>query len=90
MAKKIEEQELNDLQQLNGEFNKIKTQLGDAELQKHSLLKRVEELRGEFSALEVSLTEKYGKDTVVNLETGEITKREDSKEEPKQDNGKDK
>ena len=59
-------------------------------MQKHSLLKRVEELRGEFSAIEVTLTEKYGKDTVVNLETGEITKREDSKEEPKQDNGKDK
>ena len=36
MTKKIEEQELKNLQNLNTEFNKIKTQLGDAELQKHS------------------------------------------------------
>jgi ribosomal protein S15P/S13E len=86
MTKKIEEQELKNLQNLNTEFNKIKTQLGDAELQKHSLLKRIEELRTEFAALETDLTTKYGKDTIVNLETGEITK----KEEPKENNGKDK
>tara|TARA_R110000751_G_scaffold111299_1_gene209514 strand:+ start:150 stop:401 length:252 start_codon:yes stop_codon:yes gene_type:complete len=83
MEKKIEEQELKNLQNLNGEFNTIKTQLGDSELQKHALLKRVESLRDEFSVIEGDLTKKYGKDAVVNLETGEITKREEKKEEPK-------
>ena len=35
--KKIEEQELLNLQNLNSEFNKLKIQLGDLSLQKHGI-----------------------------------------------------
>ena len=38
MAKKIKKQELQDLQALVGEINQIKLQLGDIEVQKHTLL----------------------------------------------------
>lgn len=74
--KKIEEKELADLQAVNTEFNKIKTQLGDLSLQKHGLCLKVEELKGEFQNLEKALVEKYGVNSVINLETGEVKEKE--------------
>ena len=49
--KKIDEKELASLQELNTEFNKFKTQLGDLSLQKHGICLRVEELKTEFQML---------------------------------------
>ena len=74
--KKIDEKELASLQELNIEFNKFKTQLGDLSLQKHGICLRVEELKTEFQMLEKALMEKYGVDSVINLETGEIKQKE--------------
>ena len=74
--KKIEEQELKGLQELNAEFSKLKSQLGDLSLQKHGVCLRVEELKGEFQVHEKTLMEKYGVDAVINLETGEIKDKE--------------
>ena len=74
--KRIEEQELKNLQELNAEFNKLKTQLGDLSLQKHGICLRVEELKNEFQNTEKSLTDKYGVNSVINLETGEIKEKE--------------
>lgn len=81
MENKIDEKTLKNLQELNSQFNTIKNQLGDLELQKHGLCLKVESLRGEFQVLEASLAEKHGKDAVVNLETGEVTRKEKEKEE---------
>ena len=44
---KITDAELKRLNDLNSEFNTIKTQLGDLTLQKHGLVLRVQELKGE-------------------------------------------
>ena len=76
IQKKIDEKELASLQELNTEFNKFKTQLGDLSLQKHGICLRVEELKTEFQMLEKALMEKYGVDSVINLETGEIKQKE--------------
>ncbi len=81
MENKIDEKTLKNLQELNSQFNTIKNQLGDLELQKHGLCLKVESLRGEFQVLEASLAEKHGKDAVVNLETGEVTRKEKEKKE---------
>lgn len=78
--KKIETKELEALQSLNTEFNKLKTQLGDLALQKHGACLRVEELKSEFALLEKDLMTKYGKDAVINLETGEIKEKEKEQE----------
>jgi|TARA_R110000823_G_scaffold77165_1_gene176254 hypothetical protein len=75
--KKIEEKELQQLQELNTEFAKLKNNLGDLALQKHGICLRVEEIKSQFSHVEVSLMEKYGKDSVINLETGEIKPKEE-------------
>lgn len=81
MKDKIDEKTLKNLQELNSQFNTIKTQLGDLELQKHGLCLKVESLRGEFAVLEGSLAEKHGKNAIVNLETGEVTHKEEEKKE---------
>ena len=74
--KKIEEKELKELQELNAEFSKLKINLGDLELQKHGICLRVEAIKKDFGAIEVKLMNKYGKDSVINLETGEVKDKE--------------
>jgi hypothetical protein len=74
--KKIDEQELKGLQELNAEFSSLKSQLGDLSLQKHGVCLRVEQLKSEFQDHEQALMEKYGVDSVINLETGEIKEKE--------------
>lgn len=80
MEKKITEQELTQLQTLNKDFNTAKSQLGDLTLQKHGLCLRVEKIKAEFQALETQLADQYGKDAVINLETGTIKEKEVLKE----------
>ena len=75
--KKIEEQELKQLQELNTEFSQLKTNLGDLTLQKHGVCLRVEEIKSEFQKAEKSLMDKYGQDSVINLETGEVKPKEE-------------
>jgi hypothetical protein len=75
--KKIEEQELKQLQELNTEFAQLKTNLGDLTLQKHGICLRVEEIKIEFQKAEKSLMDKYGQDSVINLETGEVKPKEE-------------
>ena len=78
--KKIEEKELLNLQTLNNEFNKLKVQLGDLTLQKHGLCLRVEELKASFQTAEKALIDKYGANSVINLETGEVKDTEEKVE----------
>ena len=73
---KITDQELENLQSMTTEFNKLKMQLGDVTLQKHGICLRVEELKAEFVELENSLMDKYGSDSIINMETGEIKEKE--------------
>tara|TARA_R110002012_G_scaffold92757_3_gene225139 strand:- start:6015 stop:6263 length:249 start_codon:yes stop_codon:yes gene_type:complete len=80
MEKKITEQELTQLQTLNKDFNTAKSQLGDLTLQKHGLCLRVEKIKAEFQALETQLADQYGKEAVINLETGIIKEKEVLKE----------
>jgi chaperonin cofactor prefoldin len=80
--KKVEEgtfvtnEELEGIQQMNSEFQKMKTTLGDIELQKYSVLKHIDELKKVFMENEKLLIQKYGEDAVINIKTGEITKKE--------------
>lgn len=71
----ISQEELTKIQELNSEFNKAKMAIGDAELQKQTIIRHIEELKAEFSAHEKSLIEKYGADAVINIQTGEVTQK---------------
>lgn len=75
---KIAKNELQELQGLHAEFNKIKSQLGDIALQEHALCLKTEAIRKSFQDLEKGLMEKYGENAVINLETGEVKQKEDN------------
>ena len=64
------------LQTLNSDFVNLKTQLGDLELQKHLVVEKVQEVRSQFGKLEKELVEKYGENTTINLQTGELKEKE--------------
>ena len=78
--KKVKDEELKHLQDLNTEFNKIKAQLGDLTLQKHGLILQVQDLKAQFQQAEKALMETYGEKAIINLETGEVKDKEDGED----------
>jgi hypothetical protein len=50
--------------------------IADFEMNKHAALSAMEALREKFSNHERLLIELYGQDAVINMKTGEITKKE--------------
>lgn len=72
----LKQEELQTLQALQADFNKAKLALGDIEMEKHELLKRIDFLRTQFSEQEKALISIYGQDAVINMQTGEVTKKE--------------
>lgn len=76
---KLEEKELKSLRELNSEFQSLKVQLGELEIQKNSIIKRVDLIRVEFESLENELIKKYGENSVINLEHGTITQNGENK-----------
>jgi len=75
-TQKLEEQELKTLQELNTRYGKIKIIIGEMELKKADAIEEVKEIKHLFVIEEKKLIDKYGADTVVNLQSGEITKKE--------------
>ena len=74
--KNLKKTELVELQTLNSDFVNLKTQLGDLELQKHLVVEKVQEVRSQFGKLEKELVKKYGENTTINLQTGELKEKE--------------
>jgi hypothetical protein len=72
----VTQEELTKIQELNADFNKAKMAVADAELQKHAMIRIIDELKVQFSLHEKLLIEKYGKDAVINIQTGEVTQKE--------------
>jgi len=68
-------EELELLQQLSKDYAKAKNALADLELRKHDILKDVDGLRRVSEDNEKKLLSKYGEDVVINMNTGEITKK---------------
>ncbi len=81
--KKLKKEELSLLQELQKDFNQAKLDLGNTVLQQNNLINAVNELREKFADQEKYLMENYGKDVTINLETGEITKKEEESSELK-------
>jgi hypothetical protein len=73
--KKLTEEELTVLQEMQSTFTKMKITLGDLEIKKQSLLKEVDGLKEAFMTNEKMLIVKYGENAVINMQTGEITEK---------------
>lgn len=74
---KITQEEISKIQEVNSKFNQAKIAIADCELQKQSILKNIDELRIEFAEHEKLLVEKYGSDAVINIQTGELTYKQE-------------
>lgn len=68
-------EELELLQQMGKDYTKAKNMLGDLELKKHDILADIDAIRKVSAENEKKLLSKYGVDSVINMQTGEITKK---------------
>lgn len=69
-------EELDFIKTGSAEYTKIKISLGELELQKQGLISQAEKIREAFANNEKVLIEKYGADAVINMQTGEVTQKE--------------
>jgi len=69
---KATQEEIAKIQEMNVKFNQAKSAIADCELQKNSIFKHLEELKMEFGIYEKHLIEKYGENSVINIQTGEV------------------
>ena len=74
---KATQEEISKIQEMNSKFNQAKLAIADCELQKESILKHIEGLKLDFSKYENDLVEKYGADSIINIQTGMVTKNKD-------------
>jgi hypothetical protein len=72
-GKYLTAEELKSIQDMNADLTRAKTALGELDLQKHNLLKHIDELKSVFAQTEKMLVEKYGENAVINIKTGEVT-----------------
>ncbi len=73
---KLEEQEFEKLKELNTASIHLKLAIADAEIRRHALLKESDSLRTLMLQQEQELVNKYGLESVINMETGEVTQKE--------------
>jgi hypothetical protein len=66
---KITDEQLKELQELISKLNQAKLQLGQTEVQKHSLLHQTNELENQMSQTQQKLQDEYGKIS-INIEDG--------------------
>ena len=84
MSKKLTDKELESIQLSQNKFTKAKIAIADVELQKAAILKNIDEIKTEFAATEKELIEKYGKDSSINMQTGEVKTLEETNAEEKE------
>lgn len=72
----LEKEELDKIQEMNAEFTKLKIALGEIELQKQTVINTINELKTGFAIQEKQLIEKYGVNSVINIQTGEVTQKQ--------------
>jgi hypothetical protein len=75
---KISAEELDKLQAVLKDLNAAKTKIADAELEKVAAINQLENIRQQFAVVEKELTDKYGEDISLNIQTGEIAQKENN------------
>jgi hypothetical protein len=75
---KISAEELDKLQAVLKDLNTAKTKIADAELEKVAAINQLENIRQQFAVVEKELTDKYGEDISLNIQTGEIAQKENN------------
>lgn len=72
----LTEEEHNFIKEGSASYTKVKIALGELELQKQSLVEQAQMIVKSFNENEKTLIEKYGVNAVINMQTGEVTQKE--------------
>lgn len=72
----LTEEEHNFIKEGSANYTKLKVALGELELQKQSLIEQAQLIVSSFNENEKILIEKYGANAVINMQTGEVTQKE--------------
>lgn len=72
----LEKDELQKIQEMNNEFTRLKISLGEVELNRQSILNECNRLKTSFAAQEKLLVDKYGVNSIINIQTGQVTQKE--------------
>ena len=79
MSKKLNKTQLDSLQGLQKEFNEAKIEIADCEIKKASLIVLLADIQKRFGEQEKVLTEEFGKNAIINIQTGEVKDPEKQK-----------
>jgi hypothetical protein len=71
----LTEDELNNLRSMNTSLTNARKRLGDLEMEKWDVLQAISSMRNSMEMFEKSIIERYGADSVINLQTGEVTQK---------------
>lgn len=74
---KLTPEELEFIQKGTVNYKNIKSQIGDLEIQKIKLINEADAIVKAFLVNEKMLIEKYGEHAVINMDTGEVTQKQD-------------
>lgn len=66
--------ELETVQAAHREYNSLKMALAEAELNKIQIASRIKKIQDDFHKIEGSLIKRYGKDAIIDIQTGKITR----------------
>jgi|TARA_R100001369_G_C3296657_1_gene164940 hypothetical protein len=77
MSKQLSKEQLELLQGLQKQFNDSKFEIADLEIKKAELISVIADIKSKFAEQEVSLMKEFGKNAVINLQTGEVKDEEE-------------
>jgi hypothetical protein len=77
MSKQLSKEQLELLQGLQKQFNDSKFEIADLEIKKAELISVIAGIKEKFAEQEKSLMKEFGKNAVINLQTGEVKDEEE-------------
>jgi len=70
---KLEQEELENLQNIIKKYNDVKIKIADACIAKEAYLSEIDFMKSEYLKEEKKLLIKYGDDASINIQTGEVS-----------------
>ena len=80
MSKKLTQEELKSIQDLNQRFMNTKVAIADAVVSQQAMVEALGTIQAGFKEVEAKMTEKYGENATIDLKTGEVKDPEPVKE----------
>ena len=74
---KLTSEELDFIKNGTAQYNVVKSKIGDLEIQKAKLINEADAIVKAFLMNEKMLIEKYGENAVINMDSGEVTQKQE-------------